>query len=225
MLPNRTGSIVPFLPCGVQGGLYMTKLCAKLYSALVYIHACPSLSGSRHVTEPGQDPKLFCSEGFVKAPSEQTLNHFLSSVFLTSLTTVTHSGVANYLPCPITPSVRPKEKYITCFILTTTTPKVTVGMRWCHECINCAADQFPHSAFYTVALWTCSYFSPPCAWLSRFLSTFPLKRTHHWQRQWTNFVGLFFHLCTTDTRSTRPQINGYGQFTHAEGRAPQHASQ
>lgn len=128
----------------------------------------------------------------MKAPSERTLNHFLSSVFLTSLTTVTYSGVAHYLSCPITPSVRPKRKYVTCFILTTPTPTVTVGMRWCHECIHCAADQFPHSAFYTVALWTHSYFWPPCAWLSRLLSTFLLKRTHHWQRQWTHFVGLFF---------------------------------
>lgn len=163
MLPNRTGSSSPFFQVVFREGYTWQSSVQSCTHAFVYIHACPSLSGSRHVTEPGQDPKLFCSEGFEKAPSERTLNRFLSSVFLTSITTVTHSGVAHYLPCPITPSIRPKRKYITCFILTTPTPTVTVGMRWCHECINCAADQFPHSAFYTVALWTCSYFWPPCA--------------------------------------------------------------
>lgn len=212
----------------------MTKLYAKLYSCPC-VHPCVSFplrlltchrarSGPQVILLWGLCGGSLRTEADSEPFSLKCSPHYILKC-LTFLTTVTHSGVAHYLPCPITPSVRPKRKYITCFILTTPTPTVTVGMRWCHECINCAADQFPHSAFYTVALWTRSYFWPPCAWLSRLLPTSLLKRTHHWQRQWANFVGLFFHLRTTDTRSTRLQINGYGQLTHAERRAPQHTSQ
>lgn len=58
-------------------------------------------------TEVGSKPfSLKCFPHFILKP-------------LTLLTTVTHSGAAHYLPCPITPPVNPKRKYITYFLLIT----------------------------------------------------------------------------------------------------------
>lgn len=62
--PNRTGSSSPFFHVAFREGYTRQSCVQSCTHALVYIHVCPSLSGSRHVTEPGQDPKLFCSEGF-----------------------------------------------------------------------------------------------------------------------------------------------------------------
>lgn len=86
----------------------MAKLYAKLYSCPC-VHLCVSfplrLSPCHEAIQPGQDPKSFCSEGFVKAPPglRSALNHFLKCFPyyilkpLTLLTTVTHSGAARTL--------------------------------------------------------------------------------------------------------------------------------